>query len=386
MAIPQTLAGMYHTKEPFLEGNAVPVIARKFNWISTQKGEGDPARMLSEPYNPFGVKTIEYKQHAVKSDFPKHNAYGGPATLWNDGDYDDVRKAMNMDYDENQAGLKKAFKPSEIINYLREEADNTLQTAMKEYFVDKAKNDDESKRYFLEQYGLTPDETNVLMREQKVKAAADALNRQITNPKLLDPARRKLNLIATDYHRGDIPQVSVNDRNGIGSFDLGITGFEGRQPQYQASTTAAGRRAMARAAESSESIVQDALAGLPDRTEAAPMTKAEKKAMLEAKARQFKFQQTERTRSGVEAALFRTMQDLLPMEREFTMNMAARRGGETGEEAKREVVREFKEKRGITTMEVAEKKLKKQFKSAAGRKSGGGGGSAAKSPMGAGRE
>lgn len=267
MAIPQTLAGMYHTKEPFLEGNAVPVIARKFNWIPTAKGEGDPSYMLSAPYNPFGVKTIFYDQHAVKSDFPKRNAFGGAATLWNDGDYDAVRKGMDMDYAEEQAGLKKAFKPSEIINYLREEADNSLTNAMRDYFVDKAKNDEESKRYFLEQYGLNPEETETLLRQQKVEAAAEALKRQTTNPKLLDPARRKLHIIANQFHRGDTLQVSMNDRSGIGDFDLGVTGLEGRAPRFQAATTAAGRRALQRASVSREQVIQNALSGLPDYTD-----------------------------------------------------------------------------------------------------------------------
>ena len=264
-----TLAEMYDTKEPFLEGISIPVIERKFNFIPTAKGKGDPAYMLSAPYNPFGVKTIMYDQHAVKSDFPKQNAFGGSATLWNDGDYDDVRRAMCMDYDDKQEGLKKAFKPSEIINYLREEADNTLQSAMKEYFVDKAKNDEESKRYFLEQYGLNPEETEGLMREQKVKAAAAALERQATNPKLLDPARRKLRLIANEYYRGDVPQISANDRSGIGNFDLGVTGMEGVAPRFQAANTQAGRRAIRLASVSREQVIQNALSGLPDYTDEA---------------------------------------------------------------------------------------------------------------------
>lgn len=261
-----TLAEMYHTKEPFLEGITVPVIDRKFNWIPTQKGEGDPAYMLSAPYNPFGVKTIEYKQHAVKSDFPKHNAYGGSAVLWNDGDYDDIRKAMDMDYTEDEIGLKKAFKPSEIVNYLREEAENSLNNAMKEFFVSQAKNDTESKRYFLEQYGLTPDETEGLLRQQKVESAALAMKSRMTGTTRLDPARVKLNMIAENYNRGDVPMVAMNARRGIGDFDLGITGFEGRHPHYQSRTTAAGRRAAAYAG-----ATQDALSGLPDRTPGAAL-------------------------------------------------------------------------------------------------------------------
>jgi hypothetical protein len=382
MSIPQTtLAGMYNTKEPFLESNKVSVIARKFNYIPTAKGEGDPPAM--QPYNPFGVPTITYGQHAVKCDLAKTNAFGGPATLWNDADYDAVRKGMDMDYDEKQDGLKKAFKPSEIVNFLREEADNTLQSAMRDYFIDKAKNDEESKRYFLEQYGLTPDETNELMRQKKVDAAAAALERRLTNPKMLDPSRRNLTVIASDYHRGDIPQTSMNVRSGIGSFDLGITGFEGRIPHYQASTTAAGRRAMARASTSQEAVVQDALAGLPDRTDAAPMTKEQKKAMLEAKARQFKFQMGERKRPGLQEAMFTTMRTMEPIFRADTETTARLRTATVGEEAKREIIKEFKERRGIDTLETAEKKLKKISMGAAGRRAGG---ASAKSPSGAGEE
>lgn len=383
MSIPQTLAGMYNTKEPFLESNKVSVIARKFNYIPTAKGEGDPPPI--QPYNPFGVPTITYGQHAVKCDLAKTNAFGGPATLWNDADYDAVRKGMDMDYDEKQDGLNKAFKPSEIVNFLREEADNTLQSAMRDYFIDKAKNDEESKRYFLEQYGLTPDETNELMRQKKVEAAAAALERRVANPKMLDPARRKLTAIVSDFHRGDIPQVSMNQRSGIGSFDLGITGFEGRSPNYQASTTAAGRRAMARASTSYGAVVQDALAGLPDRTDAGPMTKEQKKAMLKEKAYMFEFQQRESKRPGAITELAAMIRQDFPAARAMTEQYAASRVGVVGEEAKREVVTEFKEKRGIPTMEIAETKLKKISKSAAGRKSGGGGGgAAAKSPSGAG--
>jgi hypothetical protein len=352
-----TLAEMYHTEEPFLEGISIPVIARKFNYIATEKGKGDPAYMLSEPYNPFNVKTIEYKQHAVKSDFPKRNAYGGSAVLWDDGDYDDIRKAMDMDYDEKQIGLKKAFKPSEIVNYLREEAENNLTNAMREYYIDAAKNDEESKRYFLEQYGLTPDETNELMRQKKVEAAAEALNRRISNPKRLDPSRQRLAMVVEDYSRGDIPMVAMNARTGIGSFDLGVSGLMAA-PKYQSKITAAGRRAA-----SYGGAVQDALSGLPDRTLAQSVEA--KKALLSERAAEFT--------SGLRRKEGFKILEAAREARERTETTASMRAGVVGTEEKREIVRKYAEERGMT-LERAEARLKGIAKGAAGRKSGGGAG------------
>lgn len=218
--IPETLAGMYHTDIPFLEGNKVPVIKRKFNWIPTG-GKGDPPRALTdEP----PLKTHFYDQHAVKSDFPKtmaYRMYGDGFKQFPDGTYKDAVLGLEEDYIERQKALKQVFAPSDVYQFMRADREQYAEEMMKDYFRSKYEEREEAEEMFLTNYGLLPHEVKTVMAQRRVEAAAKALQSAKTSDRIathpMSYNLRREDFIATHLMDNTIPLFSADDVQGVGN-------------------------------------------------------------------------------------------------------------------------------------------------------------------------
>jgi hypothetical protein len=227
--IPETLAGMYHTDIPFLEGNSVPVIKRKFNWIPTG-GKGDPPRALTdEP----PLKTHYYEQVVVKSDFPKtmaYRMYGDGFKQFPDGTYHDAVMGMEEDYLERQKALKQVFAPSDVYMFMRADKEQYTQEMIKDYFRAKYEEREEAEEMFLTKYGLAPHEVKTVMAQRRVEAAAKALESARTTDKIpvhrMGLNIRREDLIADRFMDNSIELISADDRRGAGNAQPWAKGHE----------------------------------------------------------------------------------------------------------------------------------------------------------------
>lgn len=227
--IAETLAGMYNTNVPFLEGNAVPVIKRMFNWIPTG-GAGDPPRALTD-LPP--LKTHFYEQHSVLSDFPKtmaYRRYGDGFAQMPDGTYRDMVMGVNRDNEELQKAYKQVFAPSDVYMFMRADRENYTEEMIRDYFRSKYEERAEREELFLRDYGLSPLEVQNVMAQRKVQAAAEALNRARTSNRLpvqqVALSLRKEDLIADRFMNNGLPLFSVDDRRGVGNAQPWAIGHE----------------------------------------------------------------------------------------------------------------------------------------------------------------
>ncbi len=229
MPIAETLAGMYHTDIPFLEGNKVPVIKRKFNWIPTGE-KGDPPRALTDQPP---LKTYFYEQHAVSSDFPKtmaYRMYGDGFKQFPDGTYHDAVLGLEDDYLERQKALKQVFAPSDVYQFMRADREQYLQEMMKDYFRSKYEEREEAEEMFLTNYGLAPHEVKTVMAQRRVEMAAKALQQAKTSNKIATHPMgynlRRDDFIPTRFMDNSIPLMSADDVRGVGNAQPWAKGHE----------------------------------------------------------------------------------------------------------------------------------------------------------------
>jgi hypothetical protein len=237
--IPETLAGMYGTNIPFLEGNPVPVIKRKFNWIPTG-GKGDPPRALTD-VPP--LKTHFYEQVVVKSDFPKtmaYRMYGDGFAQMPDGTYNDAVMGVDRDNEELQKSYKQLFAPSDVYMFMRADREQYTQEMMKDYFRSKYEEKQEREEMFLEREGLLPHEIKTVMAERKIESARKALERAATTNRLpvYQPGMniRREDLIADRFMNNTLPLFSMDDARGVGNAQPWAHGHEDWTRGYDETT------------------------------------------------------------------------------------------------------------------------------------------------------
>lgn len=290
----ETLEGMYHTKEPFLESYNVPVIGRKFNYIPALTM--DPPRVLTDPMNAYLRE--RRSEQGVYSDFPKTTAAGAIDALWEDGDYNDVRRGMNADYEFNQETLKAQFKPSDVYEFMRADAERYTEETIKDFFASQYEDKEEQKRAFLMDYGMSPAEAEQIMRQQKTEVATAALKEYIANKRPIRPQGLRVDAIARNFMRNDVPMVEANGFfDPDGNLQPGVTGL-GLSAAGAGRTVRGGPRMAARSAvevgdvrsffgsavarrDTAEEAVRNmALGGLP----VMPVSEVEREAKLAKKA------------------------------------------------------------------------------------------------------
>jgi len=218
----ETLEGMYGTKIPFLESYNVPVIGRKFNYIPALTM--DPPRVLTDPMNAY-LRDRKSDQ-GVYNDMAKIMASGAIDSLWEDGDYNDIVKGMNADYEFNQETLNAQFKPSDVYAFMRADAERYTDETIKDFFQSQYEDKEEQKRAFLIDYGMSPAEAEQIMRQQKAEVASAALKEYIANKRPMRPMGTRIDSIARNFMRSDIPMVEANQFfDPDGNLLPGITGL-----------------------------------------------------------------------------------------------------------------------------------------------------------------
>lgn len=264
----ETLEGIFHTKQPFLESYGVPVIGRKFNYIPALTM--DPPRALTEPMNEY-MRTRK-SEEGVLCDFPKYTPSGAINELWEDGDYNDIRRGMNADYEFNQATLHAKFKPSEVYEFMRADAERYTEETIKDFFASQYEDKEEQKRAFLMDYGVSPADAEQIMRQQKAEVASAALKEYIENKRIYRPMGSRIDTIARNYMRNDVPMVEANDYfSPDGNLVPSITGINLDVGAGRTTRGGPRSRIVARA-QAEETLRDQAIDGLP----VVPLSEVEK--------------------------------------------------------------------------------------------------------------
>ncbi len=268
-----TLAGMYGTDIPFLESPPISVIKRKFNFIPTG-GKGDPPRELTA-LPPVGSKqTLPYT--TVKSNFPQtlaYREYGTGFAQFPDGTYRDAVRGIDRDYVERQENLKQVFKQPDAFAFMRADREQSLANTIRDFFTDRTEARREDDRIFLEEFGLSEDETRQVLSDRRVRDAATALDSLRTRTSM--PLRpTQLNIRREDMQREDriaelfmdtgMPLISADDTRGAGNLQPRAIGHEdyrmGQMETDPAFRSVAARRRQMTARE--ESGARDAIKAL----------------------------------------------------------------------------------------------------------------------------
>jgi hypothetical protein len=255
----ETLAGMYNTDLPFLESSMIPVIKRKFNYIPglTQ----DPPRVLTEPMNAYLRE--RKSEGGVYNDMAKIMASGAVDSLWEDGDYNDIVKGLDADYQFNQETLNAQFKPSPVFQFMRADAERYTDETIRDFFQTQYEDKEEQKRAFLMDYGVSPAEAEQMIRRQKVEVAEAALKEFVANKRPMRPQGLRINSIVNNFMRNDVPMIEeTNFFSPDGNLQPGITGLSMGSRADRRPATIRGSR-MAVRARAEESIRDQAIDGLP---------------------------------------------------------------------------------------------------------------------------
>jgi hypothetical protein len=218
-------------------------------------------------------------ENGVYNDLPKFSAGGAINQLWEDGDYNDVVKGMNADYEFNQATLNAKFKPSNVYQFMRADAERYTDETIKDYFASKYEDKEEQKRQFMMDYGVSPADAEEILRRQKITVAEAALKEFVENKRPMRPQGLRIDSIARNFMRNDVPMIEANDYFGPdGNLQPGITGISlGTRAEMRPVRT---RRLVQVMAE--EDVRDRAIDGLP----VIPVSQAEKEMRLQTRIEQ----------------------------------------------------------------------------------------------------
>lgn len=255
----ETLAGMYGTDMPFLESVKAPVMGRKFNYIPALTM--DPPRVLTDGINAY---TRERRSdQGVMCDFPKSMTGGAINQLFEDGDLNDIVRGVNADYEFNQETLNAKFKPSDVYQFMRADAERYTDETIRDFFATKFEDKEEQKRDFMSDYGVSPADAEMILRKQRIDVAEAALKEFNSGRLPMRPKGTRVSradLIAKNFMRNDVPMIEETDYfSPDGNLVPGITGISlggGRR-------RVAGRRQVSVSVAAEETVRDDAIDGRP---------------------------------------------------------------------------------------------------------------------------
>jgi hypothetical protein len=199
----------------------------------------------------------------VYNDMAKIMASGAVDSLWEDGDYNDIVKGMNADYEFNQETLNAQFKPSPVFQFMRADAERYTDETIRDFFQTQYEDKEEQKRAFLMDYGVSPAEAEQMIRRQKVEVAEAALKEFVANKRPMRPQGLRINSIVNNFMRNDVPMVeATNFFSPDGNLQPGVTALSfGSRADLRPATIRGSRMAVRARAE--ESIRDQAIDGLP---------------------------------------------------------------------------------------------------------------------------
>jgi hypothetical protein len=157
-------------KRDFLKSPDIPVIKRQFNYLPGLKG--DPPRALTDP-KP--VPIVRYENVGVVSDFHK-GLFASPTNkLFEDGTYNDMKKQVMKNNEELFKDVKFAPDTDFDMRFNRLQQEDSIQTNIANYFLEKQQERELENRIILGQYDLNPQEVEQALAEKRVSDAVKGL-------------------------------------------------------------------------------------------------------------------------------------------------------------------------------------------------------------------
>lgn len=157
-------------KHDFLKSPDIPVIKRQFNWLPSSKG--DPPRALTDP-KPIPI--VHYENVGVVSDFHKGFNGGPTGKMWQDGTYDDMKQKVSKDNAQLYSDVKFIPDYDFELRFNRIEQEQSLQSNISNYFLEKQQQKELNNRIILSEYGLNPQEVDKALAEKRISDAMKGL-------------------------------------------------------------------------------------------------------------------------------------------------------------------------------------------------------------------
>lgn len=347
----ETLAGMYGTDIPFLESVKAPVLGRKFNYIAALTM--DPPRVLTDGINAYTRNRSS--EQGVLCDFDKTMTGGAINQLYEDGDMNDIVRGVNADYEFNQETLNAKFRPSDVYQFMRADAERYTDEVIKDFFQAKYEDKEEQKRDFMADYGVSPADAEMILRKQRVEVAEAALKEFNAGRLPMRPKGTRVgraDLIAKNFMRNDVPMIEETTFfSPDGNFVPGVTGLSLPMESTRVRVGRGSRRVPVRVA-AEETLRDAAIDGLPiiPLSEAERQEKMTRKLELKRKQELFEISRQDKASKKASAAAFEVMSE--------TRLAAQFREEALGRKGKRAVIKEFMELRpDIKTKASAERIL-----------------------------
>ncbi len=161
--IPESLEELYGTKTPFLETPYLHV-GRNYG--------GPPIRTQAEAYPLYATKN-----GGVLVDLPKTSDFNGAGFPFKDGNYEDLARTTENDIDGELGRTFGGSLPPDIYTISSANRERELQASINNYFLERSNERERLLREAMEYVGLTPDEVNQVLRNEKLDEVVQAMRR-----------------------------------------------------------------------------------------------------------------------------------------------------------------------------------------------------------------